>query len=613
MAHSHHQLYKLLQRCVSLGALKQLHASVLTSSFGSDPLIISRILALSATSSFSNLEYAQEIFRSIENPTTHAWNSIIRGSAASSTPERAFSAYADMLVSGRAPDNFTFPFLLKSCSFLQSLARGEAVHVHVIKHGFDKDAFVQSALTHMYGKCGRIEFARKVFDEILVKNVVAWTTMINGYVGTGEFKEAVELFKRMLRENVRPDEVTLASVLSACANLGDLELGRWIHGLLGGTDVVVATALIDMYAKCGNIEMAKELFNRMPQRDVILWTAMIGGYIGCNCFREAFKLFREMGMKNVRADEAMLVNVICGCARSGDLGMGKQAHHYTELYGFGHNIKIGTTLIDMYAKCGEIDVANQIFERMNERGVCCWNAIIGGYAMHGEATKARDLFAQMQACGVDPDEVTFIGILTACNHAGLVDQAQQYFNIMNGEYGIEPKLQHYTCLIDLLGRLGRIREAAALIGSMPMKPDAVVWGALLGASNIHRDVVFAEKAADALLELEPNNHGIYILLSNTYAAAKRWKDMDKVREMMKLRGIKKTRGCSSIKVDGSVHEFAAGDTSHPKMQEIYENLDSTIKRIGMIGYVPKTPSVLFDIEEEEKHKANNNIEHNEKP
>ncbi|XP_058075553.1 pentatricopeptide repeat-containing protein At1g08070, chloroplastic-like [Magnolia sinica] len=600
MAYNHPKLYNLLQTCASLDALKQLHGLAITTSLSSNLLIISKILALSATSTFSDLDYAREIFHSIENPTTHAWNSMIRGLSASSFPERALSTYARMLVSGRFPDNFTFPFLLKSCSFLQALAQGESVHVHVIKHGFDKDAFVQSALIHMYGKCGRIQCAHKVFDEILVKNVVVWTTMINGYVRIGGFKEAIELFREMGSENVRPDEVTLASVLTACASLGDLELGRWIHGLLGEKDVVLATALTDMYAKCGSIENAHEVFSRAPQRDLVLWTVMISGYVRCNCFREAFELFREMILENFKPDEAILANVVSGCARSGDLDMGKWIHHYIELHGVDYSIMIGTALIDMYSKCGEIDVAYQLFKRMQETNVCSWNAMMGGLAMHGEANRALDLFAQMQGFGVEPDEVTFICILTACNHVGLVDKGQHFFNCMSGVHGIEPKLEHYACMVDLLGRSGHLREAEELIKSMPMKPDAVVWGALLSASRVHHNVDLAERAAELLLVLEPYNHGIYVLLSNTYSASKRWQDADKVRELMKLRGIKKTRGCSSIKVNGTVHEFVVGDRSHPRAKEIYENLDTTVKRLGLMGYVAKTSHVLFDIEEEEK-------------
>ncbi|XXG48596.1 hypothetical protein AAC387_Pa02g2997 [Persea americana] len=600
MSHNSRNLYKLLQTCESLNTLKQLHAVAVTTSLSSDPFILAKILALSATSAFSDLSYAQQIFLRIENPKTHEWNCMIRAFSASSTPQTALSTYTQMLISGESPDNFTFPFLLRSCSRLQPPRSGELVHVHVIKCGFDGDAYVQSSLIHMYAKWGRILCAHKVFDDITAKNIVAWTTMINGYVRAGGFEEAIRLFKVMGSENVKPDEVVLTSVLGACANLGDLELGRWIHGLLGEKDVVFSTALVDMYAKCGSIDVARELFDRMPQKDVILWTVMISGYVRCNCFREAFNLFREMCSENLMPDEGIIVNVISGCARSGDIDIGKWTHHYIEVNGADYSVMIGTALIDMYAKCGEIDVASQIFLRMQEKNVCSWNAMIGGLAMHGEAYSALDLFDQMQRSGTQPDEVTFIGILTACSQVGLVGKGWHYFNCMSQAHGINPKLEHYACMVDLLGRSGLLSEAEELINNMPMEPDVVVWGALLNASRIHGNVELAEKAAELLLEMEPHNHGVYVLLSNTYGSAKRWDDVDNVRKLMKSRGITKTRGCSSIKVNGIVHDFVVGDRSPVRAKEIYEKLDSLVKDLGLMGYVAKTSNVLFDIEEEEK-------------
>uniref|UniRef100_UPI0040747504 Synthetic PPR-DYW protein n=1 Tax=synthetic construct TaxID=32630 RepID=UPI0040747504 len=533
-----------------------------------------------------------------------SWNSKIRGYARNGQPEEALSLYSQMRRSGIKPDNYTFPFVLKACASLSSLKEGKQIHGHVIKSGFESDVYVQSALIDMYAKCGELEDARKVFDEMPERNVVSWNAMISGYAQNGQSEEALELFREMQQEGIKPSEFTFCSVLSACASLGSLEMGKQIHGYViksGFESIVfVGNALIDMYAKCGSIEDARKVFDEMPERTVVSWTAMISGYAQNGQSEEALELFREMQREGVKPDEVTLPSVLSACANLGALEQGKQIHAYVIKSGFESDVFVGSALIDMYAKCGSIEDARKVFDKMPERDVVSWNAMIAAYAQHGHGKEALQLFQQMQQEGVKPSEVTFTSILSACSHAGLVDEGHHYFESMSPDYGITPRVEHYGCMVDLLGRAGRLDEAEDLIKSMPFQPNVVVWGTLLGACRVHGDVERGERAAERILELDPESAAPYVLLSNIYAAAGRWDEAAKVRKLMKERGVKKEPGCSWIEVNNKVHEFVAGDKSHPQTKEIYAELERLSKQMKEAGYVPDTKFVLHDVEEEEK-------------
>ncbi|PQQ20230.1 pentatricopeptide repeat-containing protein [Prunus yedoensis var. nudiflora] len=341
----------------------------------------------------------------------------------------------------------------------------------------------------------------------------------------------------------------------------------------------------------------------MPEKNLFSWNIMINGHVEDSNYDEAFLLFREMQLKGEKGDKVTMVSLLLACSHLGALELGKWLHAYIEKEKIEVDVALGTTLVDMYAKCGSIDGASEVFRKLPEKDVMTWTALISGFAMCGQGKKALEHFHEMQMSGVKPDAITFVGVLAACSHAGLVDEGISHFNSMHEVYGIQPSIEHYGCMVDILGRAGRIAEAEELIRKMQMPPDRFVLGGLLGACRVHGNLEAAERAAQQLLELDPDDDGAYVLLSNLYSSMKKWEEAKRIRELMAERNVKKAPGCSLIEVDGIVHEFVKGDSSHPQSTNIYEMLQDMIERLKKAGYVPEKSEVLLDIDEEEKETA----------
>lgn len=480
---------------------------------------------------------------------------------------------------------------------------------------FDKsshrDAVSFTALITGYLSQGHVDDARRLFDEIPSKDVVSWNAMIAGYVQSGRFEEALDCFSSMREADVEPNKSTMVSVLSACGHLGSLELGKWIGSWVRdkrlGNNLQLVNALVDMYSKCGEIDTARELFDEIEEKDVISWNTMIGGYCYLSLYEEALALFELMLRENVTPNDVTFLGVLSACACVGALDIGKWVHAYVDknLKGTNvmNNVSFWTSLVDMYAKCGCVEVAEQVFRSMGSRSLASWNAMISGLAMNGHAERALGLFEEMVNEGFQPDDITFVGVLSACTQAGLEDLGHWYFGSMIKDYGISPKLQHYGCMIDLLGRSGKFEEAKFLMGNMEMEPDGAIWGSLLNACRIHGEVELGEYVAERLFQLEPENAGAYVLLSNIYAGAGRWDDVARIRTRLKDKGMKKIPGCTSIEIDGVVHEFLVGDKFHPQCENIYRMLDEVDKLLEETGFVPDTSEVLYDMDEEWKEGA----------
>ncbi|CAK7340524.1 unnamed protein product [Dovyalis caffra] len=417
----------------------------------------------------------------------------------------------------------------------------------------------------MYGRFGEVEGARKLLDEDGSSDVICFNAMIDGYLKCGEVEAAKELFGSMKDKNV----------------------GSW-------------NVMVSGLAKCGLIEEARELFDEMKEKNEISWSAMIDGYIKGAYYKEALEVFNLMQREEIRPRNFVLSSAVAACANVGALDQGRWIHAYVKKNSIFFDAVLGTALVDMYAKCGRLDMAWDVFEKMEKKEVFTWNAMICGLAMHGRAEDAIELFSKMRRQNFRPNGITLVGVLSACAHSGMVDEGIEILNSMKELYGIEPEMEHYGCVVDLLGRAGLLGEAEELIYSMPIEPSAAVWGALLGACRKHGDVELGERAGKILLELEPQNSGRYALLSNIYARAGRWDDVANVRKLMKERGVKTTTGISMIDFDGVVHEFKMGDGSHQQMKNIYLTLKNMLKRLKMEGYSPNTSQVLFDIEEEDK-------------
>ena len=386
--------------------------------------------------------------------------------------------------------------------------------------------------------------------------------------------------------------------------LANLELGEWVRdyveasGMMG--TLTLMTSLIDMYAKCGRVDKARTLFDQLECRDVVAWSAMISGYSQANRCSEALALFNEMQKANVEPNEVTMVSVLYSCGVLGAVETGKWVHFYVNKKKLKLTVTLGTALIDFYGKCGSIESAVEVFEEMPEKNVFSWTAIIHGLASNGKGRRALEFFSLMKEADVEPNDVTFIGALSACSHVGLVEEGQALFQSMSIDFGIEPTIEHYGCMVDILGRAGLIDEAYEFIKNMPVKPNAVVWRTLLASCRAHKNVSVGEECFRQITQLEAAHSGDYILLSNTYASAGRSEDAMRVRSQMREMGIKKSPGCSLIELEGVVHEFFSEDDEHSDSKEIYSATEEMIKRIKSAGYEPNIADARIDAEEEDK-------------
>ncbi|XP_031501892.1 pentatricopeptide repeat-containing protein At3g62890-like [Nymphaea colorata] len=396
----------------------------------------------------------------------------------------------------------------------------------------------------------------------------------------------------------------LVNAYASCNRIADAQK---MFDEMSARNTVTWNTLITGYSKCGDIETAWLVFDAVPERNVESWSAIISGHMRVSRWAQGLELFREMQLAGVKPDKVALINVLSACAQVGSMGLGMWIHAYIQKNGFELRVELGTALVDMYAKCGFIDGAQQVFGLMPEKNIMTWSAMISGLAMHGCGKEALDLFQEMQAAGVRPNGFTLTGVLSACSHAGLVGEGKKFFHNMTKQYGVIPRIEHYGCLVDLLSRSGLLDEAYDLVKSMRMKPNIVVWGALLGGCKIHKQIQLGEHIIEHILQQQlvnpEDNGGVYALICNMYAAFGNWKDAERMRHMIKIKQVKRTPGSSLIEVGDMVHEFVVADKLHPQRQEILEMLGEIFQQLEAIGYRANTSPVFYDIEEEEKECA----------
>lgn len=593
-------ILSLFHKHTTFGHLKQIHSLLITFGLSQNPFFLAKLVTSIAASQPSHLAYASLLFDGVEAPTTQLWNSIIRSFSTSSEPRRSLIFYSKMRTNGIAPDKHTFPLLLKAFSKLEN-ENPFQFYAHIVKFGLNFDQFVRNSLISAFSGCGYLESANQVFDESTHKDVVAWTAFIDGYVKNGRALEAIKCFLEMRLMEIRVDEVTVVSVLCAAGMAGDIWFGRCVHGFYVEAgrvqwDAYVGSALLDMYMKCGYHEDACKVFNEMPVKNVVCWSALIAGYTQCSKYKDALLALKYMLSESIRPNQSTFTSVLTSCAHLGALDRGKSVHGYICRHKIPVNSLLGTALVDMYAKCGCIDVALSVFGKLPTKDAFTWTAMISGLAMDGDALKALNFFSHMLQSGVLPNEVTFIGVLSACSHGGLVDEGRKLFGSMKQVFHLEPTVDHYGCMVDLLGRAGYLEEARKLIEGMPMLPTAGVWGALLGACMIHKNFELGELVGNHLIKLQSNHSGRYILLSNLYSTWKKWEIAAGIRKLMKGKRVEKITGYSWIDVNGAIFEFAAFDTSHSESDNIYLMLDNMFVQLKLAGYVPDTNLLAFDID-----------------
>ena len=513
----------LIEECRNMVELKQIHTQIIKSPHihqTDQPLLLSRLLFFCAFSDSGSLRYATALFRVLNNPNLFVYNIMIRAYASKSSNPcsfKSFLLYKQMLSEGISPNGLTFPFVLKECVSNLASFTGRSVHSQVIKFGFYDDVFVRNSLISLYSASGFFGVARAVFDEMPNRDVVSWNSMIVGYLRSGDLDEALDLF------------------------------------------------------------------SRMRNRNVVTWNSMITGFVQGGRPREALELFQEMQVMDrmVRPDKVTIASVLSACAHLGAICHGKWVHNYLRRCGLECDVVISTALVDMYGKCGSMEQAYKVFKEMPEKDTLAYTAMISVLALHGYSKEAFHVFGEMEMSGVKPNHVTFVGLLSACSHAGLVEKSRWCLDVMKRVHSIEPQVYHYACVVDVLGRAGLFEEAEQVIRDMPMKPDVFVWGALLGGCQMHGNVELGERVAKYLIDLEPVNHAFYVNLCDIYAKSGRSEDAKRVRTLMKERRIRKeVVGCSLIEIDGVVHEFSVRGSPDVEMKRIVQVLDALNKDIS---------------------------------
>ncbi|XP_010244051.1 PREDICTED: pentatricopeptide repeat-containing protein At3g12770-like [Nelumbo nucifera] len=472
--------------------------------------------------------------------------------------------------------------LLRNCASPSVIRQAKQAHAQVLVHGFLPNVTLQTDLLLVYSKSGRLEDARCIFDGMVERNMYSWNILISSYVQNSLYNEALSIFKGFLKMGLRPDHFTFPSAFKACAGTGDFYSGRKLHALVirvGLEDhVIVRSSILDLYVKCGNLMDAQRLFVNMCQRDVVVWNCMISGFGRAGLFVEALNYFREMQTKGVKMDSRTVPSILNVYGKEGNLMKGKEIHaQVVKNPIFSEDIAIGNSLIDMYAKCGCLDGSLKVFRSMRNLNLVTWTTMISSYGLHGKGEDSLDLFEKMLLNGFEPNGVTFTALLASCSHSGLVSEGWRIFYSMGSDYGVEPTVEHYACMVDLLGRLGYLKEALDLIKRMPEAASGSTWGALLGACRMHKNVEIGEIAAYQLFELETRNPSNYIALCSIYDSVGRLDDVLKIRSRMRELGLTKSPGCSWVTIEGRVRRFYQGDLSHRWVKITCETLERIIR------------------------------------
>ncbi|GKV12135.1 hypothetical protein SLEP1_g23325 [Rubroshorea leprosula] len=626
---------------------------------------------LSAFAKQGMISQAFDVFNKIPNRDSVSWATMIVGYNQMGCFKNAIRVFAEMIKDGVEPTEYTITSVLASCAAIEALGIGRKVHSFAVKLGLSSSyVTVANSLLNMYAKSGdpmmttvvfdrmkfkntsswnvmislhmqsgQVDLARTLFDQMSERDLVMWNAMIAGYNQHGYDVEAINIFSNMLRHSqLQPDKFTLASALSACANLEKLGLGKEIHAHIVRTkfdtsgpvanalismyaksgavetaqklieqsgishlDVIAFTSLLDGYVKLGNINPARQIFDSLRYRDVVAWTAMIVGYVQNGLNNDAFELFRLMIRDGPKPNSHTLAALLSASSSLASLIHGKQIHASAIRTDKASSVSVNNALITMYARAGSINGARQVFKLIKgNRDTVSWTSMIMAQAQHGLGEEALELFEMMLLAGIKPDHITYVGVLSACTHVGLVEQGWRYYNMMKDFHKIEPSLSHYACMIDLLGRAGLLQRAYDFIEKMPIEPDVIVWGSLLSSCKTYKNVELGKVAAERLLHIDPDNSGAYSALANLYSACGRWDDAAKIRKSMKCGGVKKEQGISWLQIKNKVHVFGVEDALHPQKGDIYKMMAKIWEEIRKMGFVPDTKSVLHDLEEEVK-------------
>ncbi|KAG9439752.1 hypothetical protein H6P81_019917 [Aristolochia fimbriata] len=601
-------LSSVIKACADLGSVREgrsIHG--LAIKIGSE---LDSFLSSSLIDMYSKCELADDAYKAfsgMEDPDVVAWSSIISCFDQCGYNVEATEVFGLMQETGVWPNEYTLSSLVSSATDLEDMRYGQCLHAYIIKSCFDSNNSVSNALVTMYMKSGHIQDGFKIFNALRDKDVVSWNALLLGFHDGSGSEIGWRIFNAMLLEFLKPNKYTFISVVRSCTSLLRLDQGKQAHAYIIksglGKDSFVGTTLVDLYAKCGDLDSACQVFARLNGRDVFTWTVMIAGYTHIDQGETALHIFCQMQREGIKANEHTFASCLKACSSLAALKSGCQVHALVTKMGILADGFVASSLIDMYGKCGCLKEFEGVFDEVTHRDVVLWNTIICGYTHHGLGPKALEAFQCMLAEGVWPDDITFIGVLSACSRGGLIKEGQRHFESLSKLYGLTPTIEHHACMVDILGRAAKFDEIEHFIANMPHAPNSLIWQTVLGACTVHGNVELGEQAAKKLFELEPHEDSTYILLSNIYAAKRRWGDVVKVRSMMQRKRVKKEPGCSWIEVDGQVHVFIPQDKSHPKTSEIYEKLEELGEELTSRGYIPRTSDVLHNVDEDEKKES----------
>ncbi|KAM3383672.1 hypothetical protein ACQJBY_008379 [Aegilops geniculata] len=571
-----------------------------------------------------------------------AWTAVITGCARAGRHADGMGAFAEMLAEGgAAPNAFVLAAVLRCCSGLGDVESGKRVHGWLLRNGVHLDQVLCNAVLDMYAKGGDCERTKRaframagvdavswnivisaclqngnilgamqLFDESPMRDTSSWNTIISGLMRNGCAAKALDRLYHMARAGVEFNHYTYSTALALAGMLSLLDLGRQLHGRVLTaaleTDAFVRSSLMDMYCKCGSMNAAGLIFDRWSHLTgdmKFAWSTMVAGYVQNGREEEAFEFFRLMLRQGVAADQFTLTSAVAACANAGMVEQGRQVHGCVEKLGHSFDAPLASTIVDMYAKCGNLDDACRMFDIAPTKNVALWTSMLCSYASHGRGRTAIELFNRMIAEKIKPNEVTLVGVLSACSHGRLVSEGERFFKLMQEEYGVVPSIEHYNCMVDLYGRAGLLGKANNFINENKIKHESIVWKTLLSACRVHKDMEHAKLASESLIQLEQCDAGSYVMLSNMYATDSKWRDTSRLRSLMRERGVRKQPGQSWIHLKNIVHTFVAGDTAHPRSSEIYTYLAKLMERIKELGYTSRIDLVAHDVEEEQRETA----------
>lgn len=606
----------VLQECINKNSISEsqiVHAHMIKTGTHADFFVMAFLVNVYAKC--GAMTRARKVFDHLPRRNVVAWTTLVTGYVQNSQPEVAIEVFPEMLKSGSFPSNYTLGIALNACSSLKSIQLGKQFHAFIIKYRIDCDSSVGNALCSLYSTFGSLESVVKAFQRIGEKNMISWTAIISACGDHGKAAMGLRFFNEMLLEDIEPNEFTLTSVLSLCCAMLSLGVGTQVHSLcikLGyESNIHITNSVLYLYLKCGYIDEAQNLFNKMEFMNLVTWNAMIAGHARAMDLAkddlsahqsgiEALSMYLKLNRLGMKPDLFTLSSILTICAKLLALEQGEQIHAQTIKSGFLSDVIVGTALTNMYNKCGSIERASKAFVEMSTRTLISWTSMITSFAQHGQSQQALLLFEDMRLAGVRPNQITFVGVLAACCHAGMVEEALGYFEMMQKEYKIKPVMDHYGCLIDMFVRLGQLDEAFDIVKKMDLEPSEFIWLLLIAGCRNHGNEELGFYAAEQLLKLKPKDIETYVMLLNMYISAERWTDVSMVRKLMNEEKLGKLKDWSWISIKDKVYSFKTNCRLHPHNAEMYTVLDELLDKAKSHGYELLETMDVTDEEEEEK-------------